>query len=129
MPALTVTVLVEQDGVMLPRFPIIRRLAVTEAQAISVKKAGGDGAGVYVTVPGADVSATDNLVVLATDNPLNLKLASVAPGDGIIALKAGGLLVAMDCNLAAGATVNVQVNNPNASPDGDANLSGVIGGS
>jgi hypothetical protein len=74
-------------------------------------KAGGDTPGTFTALPSIEQSAIINGLVLAVDNPLLVKIASVAPADGIISLKAGGLLMILDGSIAAGATTNVLVNN------------------
>src|SRR6266550_8963018 len=87
------------------------RLFLTEAQMLAVTKAGGDTPGVYTAIPTVDKLPALNALVIATDQPLNFKLASVGAADGIIAMKQGGILAVIDCNIAAGAALNALVNN------------------
>ena len=74
-------------------------------------KAGGDTPGTYSALPSVEQSPAINALVLAVDNPLLIKLASIAPADGIISLKANGVLMILDGSIASGTATNVLVNN------------------
>lgn len=127
MPYLTFTIRVTSDvgGEPAVVFDHTHRVSLTEAQILAVQKAGGDGAGIYTTIPTVDKIPVINAIVIATDQAINLKMASVGAADGIIALKAGGIFVAVDANIAAGASLNALINNVGVNP---ANLSGLVGG-
>jgi len=102
-----------------------RRVFVTEAQLLAIQKAGGDGAGIFTEIPTINQIPVLNALVIASDQPVNLKLASVVAADGVIALKAGGILAVIDASIGAGAGVNATVNNPGTNA---ATLSGIAGG-
>lgn len=106
-------------------FDYTARIALTEAQILAVQKAGGDGGGSFTTIPTVDHIPAINAIIVATDQPVNLKMASVGAADGIIALRAGGIFVAIDAQIAAGATSNATINNTGTNV---ANLSGLVGG-
>lgn len=129
MPYLTITISVTSDVAAQPNlvFQKVRRLFLTEVQLINLLKSGADGVGVYSAVPGLSQAPVQNVCILSNDsaNPINFKLSSVTPADGVIALKSGGLLIAVDSSLAAGATANATVNNVNADA---AAISGLAGG-
>jgi hypothetical protein len=98
-------------------------VGVTGAAAWS---SGGVVEGIYTTVPTVTQAPVLNALILSNDsgNPINFKLNSAALNDGIIGLKAGGFIVVIDGQIAAGASNNAQVNNPNAA----AQISGFAGG-
>ena len=127
MPYLTFTIRVESDFGAQPSvvFESIKRLFLTEAQLLNMQKAGGDTVGVYTTIPTVNQSPTLNAIVVQTDQPVLIKLNSVVNADGVISLKAGGLVAVIDANIASGATTDATVNNVPANP---ATLSGVAGG-
>lgn len=106
-------------------FDYTARVSLTEAQIIARQKAGGDLVGVFTAIPGVGSLPVVNALVVATDQPINLKLASVSNGDGIIALNPGGILVVIDGQLAAGANENATINNVGTAT---ANLTGFSGG-
>lgn len=88
---------------------------------------GGVVEGIYSTVPTVTQAPILNALVLSNDsgNPINFKLNSAALNDGIIGLKAGGFIVIVDGQIAAGATANAQVNNVNNT---GSQISGFAGG-
>lgn len=113
MPYLSATLLLTSDVGGEPQqiFEYRARVFVNQAQILNLQKAGGDTVGVYTAVPSIEQSPAINILAMAVDNPLLIKLASVAPADGIISLKSGGLLLVIDGSLAAGIANNVLVNN------------------
>jgi hypothetical protein len=127
VPYLTVSIRVTSDVGGEPNvvFDRTHRVALTEAQTLAVTKAGGDNAGVYTTIPTINKIPAINALIIATDQPVNLRMASVSATDGNIALKAGGIFIVVDANIAAGAALNALCNNVGAIA---ANLSGLVGG-
>ncbi len=127
MPYLSVTVLIDSDTGAEPNqiFEYRARVFVNQSQLINIQKAGSDGVGVYTALPSIEQSPAINVLAMAVDGPLLMKLASVAPADGIVSLKAGGLLLLIDSSLAAGLTSNVLVNNVPATP---VTITGAAGG-
>ena len=127
MPYITCTVLVTSDVGAQPQqiFEKIARIFVTQEQLLNLQKAGGDGAGVFTALPSVEQSPILNGLIIATDQPLNVRTGGVADGDGIIPLKAGGMVLILDANIASGATTNVKVNNVGTSA---ATITGLAGG-
>ena|ERR1700687_3807450 len=127
MPFLSVTLLIDSDTGAEPQqiFEYRARIFVNQAQLLNIQKAGGDTVGVYSALPSIEQSPALNVLCLAVDNPLLVKLASVAPADGIISLKAGGLLLVIQGSLAAGIASNVLVNNV---PANAVTITGAAGG-
>ncbi len=127
MPYLSVTVLIDSDTGAEPNqiFEYRARVFVNQSQLINIQKAGSDGVGVYTALPSIEQSPAINVLAMAVDGPLLLKLASVAPADGIVSLKAGGLLLLIDSSLAAGIANNVLVNNV---PTSAVTITGAAGG-
>jgi hypothetical protein len=114
-----VTVLVEQDGVMAPGFPIQRRIQVNELIGINYQQA--DGAP-YVVVPYAPIPNVAALI-LSADKNVSLKLNNLIAWQ----LNAAGLFVMIDGVLNSGALTNaVLQSNPG---DGSVtNITGLAGG-
>jgi hypothetical protein len=117
VPQLKVTVLAEVDGKMLPDFPYISRLTFNQIQGPTQStKAGGDGAGVYVTVPGLGLNPALQALLVKLDNPANFILSALTNKDGVIAMQGGGVIVIVGMNEAVPGQPgqNAQINNPNA---------------
>jgi hypothetical protein len=127
MPFLTFTLRVTSDVGAEPQvvYEKILRLALNEEQVQAVVKAGGDTIGVYTTIPSVNTIPILNACIVATDQPVNIKFASVSTADGVIALKAGGLVAVIDGNIGAGATLNALINNVGVNA---ANLTVLSGG-
>jgi hypothetical protein len=121
VPVFEIEISIKQDGAPLPRFPLIRRIQTVEGQTIATSKAGGDGAGIYVVVPGADAIPALQGFVLSSDSAVNLRLNGQS--NGSVPLNAGGIMILIDGNLAAGATTNLTINNPGVAA---ANLTGAV---
>lgn len=88
---------------------------------------GGVARGIYSTVPTVTQAPILNALVLSNDSgqPINFTLSSAALNDGVIGLKAGGFILVIDGQIAAGASNNAQVNNVNAAAS---QISGFAGG-
>jgi len=127
VPYLTFNIRVTSDVGGQPAiiFEYAARLFLTEAQLLALQKAGGDGAGVYTEIPTVNEIPALNAFILTSDQPINLKFASVSAADGVIALKNNSLVAIINGNIAAGANLNATINNTGANP---ANLGGVAGG-
>ncbi len=135
MPYLTIDVSIKSDAGAEPFeiFRKTRRVFVTQSQVINDQKVGSDGAGIYSTAPGCGQSATINLLALTPlEEPINFKLNSVGASDGVVALKAGGLLLLIDASIASGKTTNAQINNVNTTGGSDGaggvTVIGTVGG-
>jgi len=116
---------VELDGVPVAPFPFVRRLDFAQAEAFETSKSGSDGAGIYVSVPGAAIGQPLQAFICTPDQPVNFLFGAAAKGDGVIALNAGGLLLVIGGNENAAAGQNIQINNPGANV---ANLKGALAG-
>lgn len=118
MPTIEVTVIVKVDGVDAPNTPITSRLAVAGDQGFDSSHA---STGAYAQVGSiADVG----MVLLRTlDQVVTVRLD--AQSDAGLVLNAGGFLLAFNCDIDAGATTNIKVNNNSGSAT---QLQGIIGG-
>lgn len=79
----------------------------------------------FTTVPTINQIPVLNALIIASDQQINLRAGSLAPTDGIITLRPGGILCVVDGQIGSGPTTNITVNNPGAS---NATLSGLAGG-
>ena len=111
MPAFEVTVAIKKDGVDLAGFPYRRTIETAEGTDFNVTKAGSDGAGVYSAFPGLIVGKAVQLFVASSDQAINLIPGALAAKDGILALLAGGLILLINVNEAAGAGDQIEINN------------------
>lgn len=109
MPVLTFELVLKMDGQDIPGFPIVKRIQTVEGQVISTQKAGSDGAGVYVVVPGCSTSASLQGLAIASDQAVLIRLNGQTTGS--IALNAGGVVVVIDGLINAGASTNATINN------------------
>lgn len=123
MPVYTFELTIKQDGQDVPGFPIVKRIQTTEAQIIQTQKAGSDGAGSYVVVPGCSTSASLQGLAIASDQAVNIRLNGQSTGS--IALNAGGIVVVIDGLINAGASTNATINNTGSA---SANLTGFWAG-
>lgn len=121
MPTFKLTILAEVDGRSLPGFPLIRRLAVDEAQAFAYEQTAHGDAVTFTAAPTAEI-ATVQVLHLRTDKAITIRLANQS--DAGIGLEPGGLLFLLDGTLAA--ATNVAVNNNSGET---AFIEGVAGGS
>jgi hypothetical protein len=96
MPAFEVIVQVLKDGVNLSGFPFRRTIETNEGSDYNSVKIGGDTPLTFTAFP--NVSSPLQLVVVAPDQAIQLKVAGLSTADGIIQLLAGGLFLLLDCN-------------------------------
>lgn len=123
MPALTVTLSLEYDGVVLPNSPITRRLEVPELSAIVQEQADHGDATTFAAVQAGHLDEIRALI-LTTDQEITLRLDGQS--DAGIVLRAGGLLALLDVDIDAGAGAsNASLNNNSGAT---ATLRGVAGG-
>jgi len=85
VPTLELTVLLTQDGVLLPDYPVIRRLVVDEAFPSDLTLAAGG----TVVLPLGGMAVRAALVVRSLDQPVTAAL-------GTVTLNAGGLVIVFD---------------------------------
>ena len=101
MPALKVTVTVEQDGVALPGFPFVRRIQTSDVQAFAYTQddTGVDAEDVqlYTTLPVIGEISPVRLLVLRTDAVAGVRFAGQT--DAGVDLEAGGLVILVDCDI------------------------------
>lgn len=124
MPAFEVTIQVKKDGVDLAGFPFRRTIETNEGSDYNSVKAGGDVALTFTPFP--NISTPLQLIVVAPDQPIDLKVAGLAAADGVIQLLAGGVFLLLNCNQNPAASAPpLLICNSGANP---ANLKGASGG-
>lgn len=114
--------MIEVDGVILPDFPIIRRYIVAELSGlVALSQAADNNTSSFHAIPQLTMPNL-GLILLTTDQALNLKLNLNTP----VPLNANSLVLILGASLTQGTpNTNVEVNNPAVSTA--ANL-GVLGG-
>lgn len=124
MPTLTFTLSVEQDGVPLPNFPLIRRAQVNTALPI-------DGAAIpadnnttsYHAAPTLDALLSNaQFAIFTTDQLINLKFNAA----GALPLPAGAIFAVFGTNITGTVATQITVNNP--APAIASNVIGALGG-
>ncbi len=110
MPELKITVLVELAGAQLPGFPLIFRRDVDEAVPLEgVQQPADNDTVTFHQIPGS-VMARLQAMVLTADQAFNLQFNNAS----YLPMAAGGCIVLVGANIAAGAALNAVVNNPDA---------------
>ena len=102
MPLLEVTLDLKVDGKSVIGQPFVYSATVTQATSTQLTKSGSDGS----SYSQWSQLATDNDVLLITDQAVNFKFNNA----GAIPLNAGGLILILNGNIAAGATTNITIN-------------------
>lgn len=122
MPEVRCSIVIEVDGVILPDFPIIRRYIVAELSGlVALSQAADNNTSSFHAIPQLTMPNL-GLILLTTDQALNLKLNLNTP----VPLNANSLVLILGASLTQGTpNTNVEVNNPAVSTA--ANL-GVLGG-
>lgn len=120
MPQVKVTVLVEVDGAAVAGFPMVSRIVADQVVPWNPYFQGANAPGVFVAVPAPTIDVLQALV-LRTDAPILVRFAGQASAG--LELLPGGLLVALNCNVATGAGTNATV-----FADSDANVRGLAAG-
>ena len=110
MPTVEVEVSIRVSGRPWEDLRTIRRVELDELQSFEYEKADGGG---YVAVPTAQLAEIQALIVRAVDQQLTFRLDGQT--DAGIVLNAGGLLVILDCDIDAGTTTNLTVDNSSGS--------------
>ena len=124
MPELRFTILAEQDGVMLPDFPIVRRYIVNESAQLGDLIAAPDSNTSTFHPIAAAVMAALGILFLTTDQAINLNLNALSA----LPLNANGLILILGTDLAQSPPdTNVEYNNPSSTVS--ANLSVIAAGS
>ena len=122
MPTLKATVTLELDGVLIPGYPVTKRLEMDESQSFRYEKADdGDGT-TFTAVPTAQIGSIQALSI-QSDQQVTIRLDGQS--DAGIVLNAGGLLLIMDATIDASSTTNATMNN-NGQPT--ANIKGIAAG-
>lgn len=128
MPTLKATLTLDLDGVALPGFPVIRRLAVAETQQFSYEEADDTTSTTWSAVPAAQVD-TLQFVFLRADRGVNLRFNDGQTDTdtmGVLPLNTAGFMLIFDTTINAGAgSPNLRVNNNSG---GTAVLRGLVGG-
>lgn len=117
MPTFEVAVTVKQDGIVVPGFPILRRVEVDESQAAATELASAGNSTSWTAVQAALID-TLNFLFVMTDVAATLRLddQSDAAGRATIPLNAGGMLILIDTTIDSGAgSPNARVNNNSGS--------------
>lgn len=117
MPTFEVAVTIKQDGIVVPGFPILRRVEVDEAQSAAVELASAGNTTSWTAVQAALID-TLNFLFVMTDVAATLRLddQSDAAGRSTIPLNAGGMLILIDTTIDSGAgSPNARVNNNSGS--------------
>jgi hypothetical protein len=125
MSSIKITVSVEIDGVSAPNFPWTRRFDFAQAQILETVKPGGDVPGTFFPVPGVNIGDPLQAVVISPDQPVSFMFAGDAPGDGIINVNPGGLLIAFGVNEDTDGNHAIIISNPGVV---GANLRGLVAG-
>lgn len=86
MPTLELTLLLKQDGLPVPGFPLVRRVVVDSVQEFNYQKATGGG---DVAFPTNQITTLHVLLAQSLNQTTTVKLPSIA-------LAAGGLIVVFD---------------------------------
>lgn len=107
MPLLELTLDIKLDGKSVLGQPLVQSATFVEATSTSLTKSGSDASS-YLQW---SQLGTDNGVFLFTDTAVNFKFNNA----GAIPLNAGGLILVLGANIAAGATTNVTINNNSGS--------------
>ena len=108
MPALKITVLAEVDGQPLTGFPYVRRVVADAIQSFApYLKAGDSNTSTFTALPTSALPTMQGLLVHA-DQDMTVRLNGQS--DAGVLVKAGGLLLAFDTTMTAGATTNATVN-------------------
>ena len=107
MPLLEATLDLKLDGKSIIGQPVVFSATYVEGTATNLTKSGADG----VSYLQWSQLATDNGVLLITDTAVNFKFNNA----GAIPLNAGGLILILGANIAAGVTTNVTINNNSGS--------------
>lgn len=120
MPTLELTLLLKQDGVAVPGFPIVRRVAVDSVETFD-QPFDDNGAGVYTAVGG--VVEASVIIFRSLDQPVIVRLnGQTNAGNDLLA---GGVLVIFGGDIDAGVATNLTVNNDSGSAT---QIQGVIAG-
>lgn len=114
MPALKVTIDMQENNKSIQGFPIEGRIVVDEVQSFNYEKAADNDTTTFAALPAAELAEIQALVIRPSDVPVTLRLDGQT--DAGIVINPGGLLILVDCDIDAGAGAsNCKLNNPHAS--------------
>lgn len=103
MPLLELTLDLKLDGKSVLGQPFVQTATYVEATNTNLTKTGNDSSS-YLQW---SQLATDNGLFIITDTAINLKFNNA----GALPLNAGGIVLVLGANIAAGATTNITINN------------------
>lgn len=122
MPTFKLTLHLEKDGVLLPEFPVVRRLEVDESQSARYEQADDADSGTFDAMPTAQMSEVQ-MAYITGDQQTTIRVDGQS--DAGIVLNSGGLLLIFNADIDAGASTNLTINNASNST---ANMTLISGG-
>ena len=108
MPLVEITLDVKMDGKPALGQPLVLTTTVSEAVQLNLLKSGSDGSSYF----GYTRLATDYGVFLQTDTQINVGLLNQSTG---LTLSPGGIILIAGASMAAGANLNMTINNNSGS--------------
>jgi hypothetical protein len=110
MAVYTVTLTIQEDGVTIPGFPVVKTLTTAESagRQVLVRASGGG----YVNLPVAELGDV-NLLMVDTTQALSIRFNDQT--DAGLPMNASGLLLLVNSAIPSGATAKVSADNASGS--------------